>query len=142
MSSKKNNSYYTIRNKVKLIRGGSEYFNLLLQLIHSATHSIHLQFYIYDDDTGLLIGEVLMDAAQRNVKVYFMASGVFNYDAAIKSISGMLCANAPHTIAFLPKPFSKKASPMQAPNTMRVSESRILIYLFLDPGRIILFVPS
>lgn len=76
MSSKKNLNYYTIRNKVKLIRGGSEYFELLLNLIHSAAHSIHLQFYIYDDDnTGLMIGTALMDAAKRNVKVYFMAAG-------------------------------------------------------------------
>lgn len=67
---------YTLRNKVKLIKGGSEYFNLLLQLIHSATHSIHLQFYIYDDDdTGLLIANALMEAVKRNVKVYFMADG-------------------------------------------------------------------
>ncbi|MEO8413208.1 MAG: phosphatidylserine/phosphatidylglycerophosphate/cardiolipin synthase family protein [Ginsengibacter sp.] len=76
MSSGSNHTYYTVRNKVKLIRGGSEYFELLLDLIHSATHSIHLQFYIYDDDsTGVIIGKALMDAAKRNVKVYFMADG-------------------------------------------------------------------
>ena len=75
-SDKKINSYYTTRNKVRLIRGGSEYFTLLLQLINSAQHSIHLQIYIYhDDETGLMIGEAMMNAAQRNVQVYFIADG-------------------------------------------------------------------
>ena len=75
-SDKKINNYYTTRNKVKLIRGGNEYFTLLLQLINSAQHSIHLQIYIYDDDeTGLMIGEAMMSAAKRNVQVYFIADG-------------------------------------------------------------------
>ena len=75
-SDKKINSYYTTRNKVKLIRGGNEYFTQLLLLINSAQHSIHLQIYIYDDDeTGLMIGEAMMNAAKRNVQVYFIADG-------------------------------------------------------------------
>lgn len=75
-SDKKINNYYTTRNKVKLIRGGKEYFTLLLQLINSAQHSIHLQIYIYDDDeTGLMIGEAMMNAAKRNIQVYFIADG-------------------------------------------------------------------
>ena len=75
-SDKKINSYYTTRNKVKLIRGGNEYFTQLLLLINSAQHSIHLQIYIYDaDETGLMIGEAMMNAAKRNVQVYFIADG-------------------------------------------------------------------
>ncbi len=75
-SDKKINSYYTTRNKVKLIRGGNEYFTQLLLLINSAQHSIHLQTYIFDDDeTGLMIGEAMMNAAKRNVQVYFIADG-------------------------------------------------------------------
>ncbi|HEY8689522.1 MAG TPA: phosphatidylserine/phosphatidylglycerophosphate/cardiolipin synthase family protein, partial [Chitinophagaceae bacterium] len=68
--------FYTTRNKVKLIRGGNEYFTQLLLLINSAQHSIHLQIYIYhDDETGLMIGEAMMNAAKRNVQVYFIADG-------------------------------------------------------------------
>jgi phosphatidylserine/phosphatidylglycerophosphate/cardiolipin synthase-like enzyme len=90
MSRKKNYNYYTIRNKVKLIRGGKEYFELLLDLIHSAKHSIHLQFYIYDDDnTGLMIGKALMDAAKRNVKVFFIADGYASQVMAKSFISSL-----------------------------------------------------
>ena len=67
---------YTSVNHVELIRGGSEYFNLLLKLINEAKESIHLQIYIYDDDeTGKMIAAALKDAAKRNVEVYLMADG-------------------------------------------------------------------
>ena len=77
MSGTKNNGhYYTIRNTIKLIRGGREYFTLLTDLINSAEHSIHLQTYIFDDDeTGAMVGEALIKAAQRNVMVYIIADG-------------------------------------------------------------------
>jgi cardiolipin synthase len=67
---------YTARNKARLIRGGKQYFNLLLQLINHAEESIHLQTYIYDDDeTGVLVAEALKAAVRRNVKVYLIADG-------------------------------------------------------------------
>jgi cardiolipin synthase len=64
------------RNKLKLIRGGKEYFDLLIKLINNATESIHLQTYIYDDDeTGSQVATALKAAALRNVSVYLMADG-------------------------------------------------------------------
>src|ERR1035437_3818364 len=76
MSSKKKARSYTHRNIVQLIKGGHEYFDLFTDLINSATHSVHLQTYIFDnDETGVAIGDVLMDAARRGVQVYFIADG-------------------------------------------------------------------
>jgi len=73
---KKNVNAYTIRNKVKLIRGGREYFKLLIDLINCSTHSVHLQTYIFDDDeTGSLVAEAMINASHRNVRVYFIADG-------------------------------------------------------------------
>ena len=72
--NKKNSAGYSIQNKVKLIHGGKEYFDLLLDLINKATDSIHLQTYIYDDDeTGSIIAVALKAAAKRNVAVYLLA---------------------------------------------------------------------
>ncbi len=63
-------------NQVKLIKAGREYFNRLLQLIHEAEESIHLQAYIYDDDeTGRLVADALKEAVKRKVDVYLMADG-------------------------------------------------------------------
>jgi cardiolipin synthase A/B len=76
MSARKRARSYTHRNKVQLIRGGHKYFELLIEIINSATHSIHLQTYIYDDDTtGTAVGNALMNAARRGVQVYFIADG-------------------------------------------------------------------
>jgi cardiolipin synthase len=79
MSFRDKNSYtssFTSNNKVSLIRGGAQYFELLEQLISAATQIIHLQVYIFDEDeTGKRIGAALMAAAKRNVDVYLMADG-------------------------------------------------------------------
>ena len=67
---------YTHRNKVKLLRGGKEYFDQLLKLINEAKDNIHLQSYIYDDDeTGKEVTNALKDAVKRGVVVYLIADG-------------------------------------------------------------------
>jgi cardiolipin synthase A/B len=74
--NKKKSTGYSALNKVKLIHGGKEYFNLLLSLINTAAENIHLQTYIYaDDETGQIVAEALIAAAKRNVKVYLLTDG-------------------------------------------------------------------
>lgn len=75
-SRKKLTSLYSALNKVKLIRGGAAYFELLEKVIAEAKDTIHLQVYIYDEDeTGRKIADALIAAAKRNVKVYLLADG-------------------------------------------------------------------
>jgi cardiolipin synthase len=70
------NSFYTVHNKIRLVRGGPEYFNLLGELIEKAQHTIYIKIYIWDDDaTGTLIARRLIEAAKRNVTVYVTADG-------------------------------------------------------------------
>lgn len=69
-------SGYTTHNSVRLIRGGKEYFELLLRLIGEAKQSIHLHVYIFDEDeTGTLVADALIDAALRKVEVYLLFDG-------------------------------------------------------------------
>lgn len=78
MSGRKSKSGngYTTRNKVKLVRGGQPYFDLLLEMINNAVESIHLQTYIFDDDeTGQLVAAALKAAAKRKVEVYLLTDG-------------------------------------------------------------------
>ncbi len=64
---------YLLHNRVRLIRGGREYFDLLIRLINEASNTIHLQFYIFEeDDTGTSVSDALIDAAKRGVKVYLL----------------------------------------------------------------------
>jgi cardiolipin synthase len=67
---------YTENNRVQLIKGGKPYFDLLLQIINNAKESLHLQTYIYDaDETGQMVADALVAAAQRGVDVYMMVDG-------------------------------------------------------------------
>ena len=66
-------------------------------------------------------------------------AGIPVYSEATKSISGRLCAMAPSSIARLPIFFPKKASPMQAPRAICVSESicckaKVYIQLHCNKG--------
>ncbi|WP_276481972.1 phospholipase D-like domain-containing protein [Paraflavitalea pollutisoli] len=72
---------YTHHNNTRLVRGGKEYFALLVDLINQARQFIHLQVYIYDeDDTGQLVADALMAAARRGVAVYLLPDGYASQD--------------------------------------------------------------
>ncbi len=69
-------SAYNPHNKIKLVHGGNEYFDLLETLIDKASQCIHLQTYVIDpDETGLRILNALKRAAQRGVKVFVLSDG-------------------------------------------------------------------
>ena len=86
----KNAATYSIQNKVKVIYGGKEYFDLLLSMINAATESIHLQTYIYDDDaTGLLVADALKAAAKREVEVHLLTDGYASQHLSKKFIDGL-----------------------------------------------------
>jgi len=63
-------------NKVRLIHGGRQYFELLKKMISEANETIHLQTYIFEaDETGKEVANALIRAAQRKVKVYLLVDG-------------------------------------------------------------------
>ena len=69
-------SAFNPHNKVRLIRGGKEYFDVLEKIISGAKNTIHLQTYIFDnDETGLRIKDLLISASLRGVQVALMVDG-------------------------------------------------------------------
>jgi cardiolipin synthase A/B len=61
---------------IELVHSGEDYFFRVLQLISKAQSEIHLQTYIFANDaTGLEITRALIEAANRNVKVYVLLDG-------------------------------------------------------------------
>ena len=78
---------YSARNRVQLVKGGRDYFLLLKKLINKATHSIHLQFYIFlDDETGKEIIEALKSAARRGVAVHLQLDAYASQGLHQKSV--------------------------------------------------------
>ena len=59
---------YQSGNQASLVSGGAPFFELLARLIREARHTIHLQFYIFEEDeTGRLIASLLCEAAARGL---------------------------------------------------------------------------
>lgn len=66
---------------VELIPSGGAYFCMLGKLIDGATHTIHLQVYIFsNDETGKVIIEKLCLAAARGIKIYLVVDGYASAD--------------------------------------------------------------
>ncbi len=69
------------KNKIKLIKSGMPYFDLLLKIISEANESIHIQTYIFSEDkTGKSIVNALKIAASRKVKIYLLVDGYASKD--------------------------------------------------------------
>lgn len=62
--------------KVELVHSGEDYFIRLHDIISKAKSEIHLQTYIFENDsTGIKVANALKEAASRNVKVYVLLDG-------------------------------------------------------------------
>lgn len=81
---------FSSENRVELIRGGHAYFDLLLKLIAGARESIHLQTYIFDDDTtAVTVAAALKAAALRGVEVHLLVDGYASRLMSRKLIADM-----------------------------------------------------
>lgn len=76
MPANKSYNIYTHHNKVKIVRGGADYFRCIEEIADGAQYSLHLQTYIFDEDeTGNKVADALVRAAQRKVMVYMLIDG-------------------------------------------------------------------
>jgi len=86
---------YSPRNRVELVRGGKPFFERLEEMIRTCTHSLHLQFYIFESDaTGDRTIEALKAAATRGVQVFlhldaYASSGLDNRRIAEMRANGI-----------------------------------------------------
>jgi cardiolipin synthase A/B len=81
---------YSSQNRIKLVKGGREYFDLLKKIIDNASHSIHLQFYIFlGDETGIPVMEALKEAASRGVAVHLHLDGYASQKLSKKYVTDL-----------------------------------------------------
>lgn len=70
-----NENSSTIKS-IELVHSGEDYFLRLQRIINEAQFEVHLQTYIFENDsTGTEIAECLKEAVKRNVKVYVLLDG-------------------------------------------------------------------
>lgn len=66
-------SVLTTNNNVDLLINGEEKFPDIIKALQQAKHFIHIEYYIYEDDSiGTQIGEVLKQKAREGVEVRFI----------------------------------------------------------------------
>ncbi|MBZ4188584.1 cardiolipin synthase [Niabella beijingensis] len=69
----KEGSPLTGHNNVELLINGEQKFPKVLELLRAATHHIHLEYYIYEnDETGNAIADLLIEKARQGVEVRFI----------------------------------------------------------------------
>jgi cardiolipin synthase len=75
-------------NRIRLLQNGDEFFPQLLAAIDGAARSVHLETYIFAEDSiGLRVGDALAQAADRGVVVHVIvdAYGSGNFAAVLKA---------------------------------------------------------
>lgn len=77
-------------NRITLLTGGVEYFPALAAACDAASHEIHLETYIFEDDSaGRHVADALMRAARRGVAVHLLIDGFGSKDLGEAFVSGM-----------------------------------------------------
>lgn len=99
----------TMNNKVKLLINGEEKFKHLREALQNATHSIHMEYYIFElDDIGLDVLNILEEKARRGISVRLIADSfgspdLVKYMERIKNTYIQFCP-------FLPVQFTSLAN--------------------------------
>ncbi|MFN8396445.1 MAG: phospholipase D-like domain-containing protein [Bacteroidia bacterium] len=66
----------SLEDNLRLVRGGPEFFDCLREMIDNAEEELHLQTFIFaDDSTGRPVLNALKAAAQRGVRVLVLVDG-------------------------------------------------------------------
>ena len=78
---------------LRLVKSGSDYFDLLEQIILEAEMRLHVQVYIFEEDeTGHKIAQALIAAAKKGVKVFVVADGYASQDLSTSFIDRLKSA--------------------------------------------------
>lgn len=72
-----NKSLLTIKNRITVLNNGQETFPAIINALKEARSSIHLEYYIFENDNiGKEISRILMDKAREGVEVRFIYDDV------------------------------------------------------------------
>jgi len=84
------NSLLTTGNQLKILEGGSETFAAIFNAINSATHHIHIEYYIIaDDNIGNRLKDLLIKKSREGVKIRMIIDDVGSWSLGKKYISDL-----------------------------------------------------
>ncbi|MEG2755121.1 MAG: cardiolipin synthase [Mucinivorans sp.] len=95
----------TFNNKVDVLVNGRGTFDAILPALAAAQHSIHLEYYIFEnDDLGGRIADILIERAQHGVEVRLIYDDVGSWHLSKKFIHRLRKAGV-HVHCFMPVVF-------------------------------------
>lgn len=85
-----NKSLLTTDNNLEVLIDGKQTFDELIKALEGAEQSIHIEYYIFEDDgIGSQIADILRDKARSGVEVRFIFDDVGSWDLSHKFIRSM-----------------------------------------------------
>jgi len=85
---KNSSSLLTTGNKLIILEGGKETFEAMLAAVRNATHHIHLEYYILEDDkTGNRLKDMLIEKSKEGVRVRIIIDDVGSWGLSKRYIS-------------------------------------------------------
>ncbi|WP_149525259.1 MULTISPECIES: cardiolipin synthase [Sphingobacterium] len=100
----------TLNNEVTLLVNGEEKFKYFLESLESATHSIHMEYYIFDlDDIGTKVLNILEQKATAGLKVRLIVDS-FGSPQLVRHMRKMRGKTNIEFQAFLPVTFTSLAN--------------------------------
>jgi cardiolipin synthase len=81
---------YGSASHVELVKSGNDFFEKANRIIRNSKHKIHLQTYIFaDDSTGLETIKHLAEAVKRGVEVYLLIDSFGSHELKLKTIKSI-----------------------------------------------------
>lgn len=100
-----NKALLTIKNRIHVLHNGQETFDSIINALKEAKSSIHLEYYIFENDNiGKKISKILMDKAREGVEVRFIYDDVGSWGLRNSFIRRMKKAGV-ETGCFMPVVF-------------------------------------
>ncbi|AZI33543.1 cardiolipin synthase [Kaistella carnis] len=110
----------TTNNKAELLINGEEKFPAVLEALRNATHHIHIEYYIYEDDEiGRAIEEIMIEKAKEGIEVRFIYDD-FGSASIRKSLVKRLRNNGVKAFPFYKIKFIKLASRLNYRNHRKI----------------------
>lgn len=116
-----NKALVTTHNRLTVLNNGKEKFDALLEALEGARESIHLEYYIYEDDQiGRRIGEILKRKVSEGVEVRLIYDDVGSWSLSRKFIRELRMAGV-EVRCFMPVVFPWLTSKVNYRNHRKIA---------------------
>ncbi len=100
-----NKALLAMHNRVRILNNGRSTFAAILEALRNAKSSIHLEYYIFENDrVGEKVGRILMEKARKGVEVRFIYDDVGSWSLSQQYVRKLRAAGV-KTGCFMPVTF-------------------------------------